>query len=102
MASLEGIEFLVIAVELGSFAAAARRLGVTPSAVSRRVANLERDLGIPLLSRTTRSLRLTDEGQAFHDRCVRILEELTDARGAIARATKKPSGTLRVDAPSAL
>ncbi|AKV04270.1 Transcriptional regulator, LysR family [Labilithrix luteola] len=99
---LEGIEFLTAAVAAGSFAAAARRLGVTPSAVSRRVAQLERDLGVPLLARTTRSLRLTNDGQAFHERCVRILEELREARDTIARATKKPAGLLRVDAPVAL
>ncbi|NUP12185.1 MAG: LysR family transcriptional regulator [Polyangiaceae bacterium] len=102
MAMLEGIEFLTTAVETGSFAAAARRLGVTPSAVSRRIARLEEDLGVPILARTTRSLRLTNDGQAFHDRCVRILQELTEAKEVIARASKKPSGTLRVDAPIAL
>ncbi len=102
MGALDGIEFLTAAVEAGSFAAAARRLGVTPSAVSRRVAQLERRLGVTLLARTTRSLRLTHDGQAFHERCVRILEELKEARDAIARASKKPSGALRVDAPIAL
>jgi DNA-binding transcriptional LysR family regulator len=102
MGSLEGIEFLAATVEAGSFAAAARRLGVTPSAVSRRVALLERELGVPLLARTTRSLSLTNDGRAFHERCVRVLEELNEARAAIARATKKPSGVLRVDVPIAL
>lgn len=102
MGTLDGIEFLTTTVEAGSFAAAARRLGVTPSAVSRRVAQLERELGVPLLARTTRSLRLTDDGRAFHERCVRILEELRDARDAMARASGRPSGVLRLDAPIAL
>jgi DNA-binding transcriptional LysR family regulator len=102
MGTLDGIEFLTTAVDAGSFAAAARRLGVTPSAVSRRVARLERELGVSLLARSTRSLNLTNDGRAFHERCVRILEELNEARDAIARASKKPSGVLRVDAPIAL
>jgi DNA-binding transcriptional LysR family regulator len=102
MGTLDGIELLALAVEAGSFAAAARRLGVTPSAVSRRIAALERDLGVPLLARTTRSLRLTNDGQAFHERCVRILDELHEARDAMARARKKPAGTLRADVPLAL
>lgn len=99
---LDSIEFFTITVETGSFAAAARRLRVTPSAVSRRVGRLERELGVALLARTTRTLRLTDDGRAFHERCVRVLEELGEARAAIARTIKKPSGLLRVDAPMAL
>jgi DNA-binding transcriptional LysR family regulator len=102
MSTLAGIELFAATVEAGSFAAAARRLGVTASAVSRRVAQLERELGVPLLARTTRTLSLTNDGRAFHARCVRILEELREAREAIARATRRPSGVLRVDAPIAL
>jgi DNA-binding transcriptional LysR family regulator len=102
MGTFDGIELLTLVVEAGSFAAAARKRGVTPSAVSRRIATLERDLGVPLLARTTRSLRLTQDGQAFHERCVRILEELNEARDAMARARKRPAGLLRVEAPLAL
>lgn len=102
MAVVDGIEIFALTVERGSFAAAARKLRVTPSAVSRRVATLEEELGVQLLARTTRTLRLTDDGLAFHERCVRILEELREARDAIARAKQKPAGLLRVDAPIAL
>src|SRR5687767_21232 len=102
MSQLDGIEFLTATVEAGSFAEAARRLGVTPSAVSRRVAQLERELGAQLLARTTRSLRLTDDGRAFYERCARALEELHEARDALARANRSPAGVLRVDAPTAL
>ena len=102
MAMLDGIELFTVAVDAGSFSAAARRLGVTPSAVSRRVAALEAELGVQLLARTTRSLRLTEDGLAFHERCARILEELGEARDAIARVQKAPAGLLRVDAPVAL
>ncbi|WP_394833253.1 LysR family transcriptional regulator [Pendulispora rubella] len=102
MGTLAGIEFFTATVEAGSFASAARRLGVTASAVSRRVAQLERELGVPLLSRTTRSLSLTHDGRAFHERCVRILGELREAHDAMARASQKPSGLLRVEIPVAL
>jgi DNA-binding transcriptional LysR family regulator len=102
MSAFDGIEFFTVTVSAGSFAAAARKLRVTPSAVSRRVAALEGELGVQLLARTTRTLRLTEDGLAFHERCVRILEELHEARDAIARARLKPSGLLRVDAPIAL
>lgn len=99
---LDALEILVTTVEAGSFAAAARRLGLTASAVSRRIANLEAELGVALLARTTRSLRLTDDGQAFHARCAHILEQLREARAALAHAAARPAGTVRVDAPVAL
>ncbi|MGK3982536.1 LysR family transcriptional regulator [Sorangium sp. So ce136] len=102
MISLAAIELLVATVESGSFSRAARRLGVTPSAVSRRVMRLEQELGVALLARTTRTLRLTEDGQAFYARCVRIVEELGEATEALARASKKPVGLLRVDAPVTL
>ena len=70
-------------METGSFAAAARKLGLTASSVSRRVATLEEELGVPLLARTTRTLSLTQDGRSFHARCVRILEELGEARDGI-------------------
>src|SRR5690348_8825837 len=94
---IESIELFAATVDAGSFAAAARRVRLTPSAVSRRVALLEEELGVQLLARTTRTLRLTDDGRAFHARCLRILEELSDARRDLARASTTPSGTLRVD-----
>lgn len=102
MSAFEGIEMFVLTVDAGSFAAAARRLGVTPSAVSRRVALLEDELGVPLLARTTRALSLTHDGQAFHASCVRVLEQLAEARDVLARVRKRPAGVLRVDAPLAL
>jgi DNA-binding transcriptional LysR family regulator len=102
MSILDGIELFTATVEAGSFAAAARKLRLTPSAVSRRVAALEAELGVPLLTRTTRSLTMTNDGRAFHAHCLRIVEELGEARQALARATTRPAGVLRVDAPVAL
>jgi DNA-binding transcriptional LysR family regulator len=97
MGQLEDIVHLRATVDAGSFAAAARKLGVTPSAVSRRVARLEDELGVRLLARTTRALRLTDDGRAFTDRCARILDELDEAKRSLARSRERPTGTLRVD-----
>lgn len=57
---------------------------------------------MPLLARTTRALRLTHDGQAFYERCTRILQDLHEARDALARAGAQPAGLLRVDAPNAL
>ncbi len=94
---IDGIHFLVVSVEAGSFAVAARKLGVTPSAVSRRVAQLEQELGVTLLARTTRSLRLTHDGQAFFDRCVHALQELEEAQASLARVRENPSGLLRIE-----
>ena len=77
--SVEHIEDLKVfaqAVESGTLAAAGRTLGLAPSIVSRRLARLERALGVRLLQRTTRSLSVTDEGRVFYRRCRRILLEL--------------------------
>lgn len=98
MGTLDAIDWFAITVAAGSFAAAARRLGVTASAVSRRIAGLERELGVTLLARTTRSLSLTHDGQSFHAHCLRIIEELHEAKAALARVRKRPSGVVRVDA----
>ncbi|PTL80392.1 LysR family transcriptional regulator [Vitiosangium sp. GDMCC 1.1324] len=102
MDTLGGIEVFVATVRGGSFAAAGRRLGQTASAVSRRVARLEAEMGVQLLARTTRSLRVTEAGAAFFERCVRILDELGEARDAISRSHARPMGRLRVEAPVAL
>lgn len=99
---IDAIEPFTATVEGGSFAAAARKLGVTASAVSRRVALLEDELGAQLLVRTTRTLRLTDDGRTFYERCARITEEWNEARSALVRSRARPRGVLRVDAAIAL
>jgi DNA-binding transcriptional LysR family regulator len=91
------MEVFVRAVELGGFSAAARALGMTPSAVSKLVGRLEARLGVRLLNRSTRKLQLTPEGSAFHDRSVRLLADLAEAeRGTAANDT--PRGRLSVNA----
>jgi DNA-binding transcriptional LysR family regulator len=83
-------------VETGSFARAADRLGVSVSAVSRQVAELESHLGVRLLNRTTRRLSLTESGQAFHERSVQLLADLEEAEAAVGAGARVPQGTLRI------
>lgn len=84
-------------VEQGSLSAAARTLGLTPSAVSRIVARIEGRLGVRLLVRTTRTLTLTTEGEAYLRAARRILADLAEVEGAIADQAS-PRGRLRVTA----
>ncbi|EKU98695.1 transcriptional regulator [Leptolyngbya sp. PCC 7375] len=87
----------VESVDVGSFSAAARSLGTTPSAISKRVAKLEDRLGIRLLQRTTRSLSLTAEGTTYYDRVARLLQELEDANDSVISGGR-PRGKLTVSA----
>lgn len=83
-------------VEQGSFARAAERLGISTSACSRHVADLEAHLATRLLQRTTRRLSLTEGGQAFYERCVQLLADLEDAEGAAAASSARPRGTIKL------
>jgi LysR family transcriptional regulator for bpeEF and oprC len=96
MEDFAAISAFVRVVEAKSFAAAAAQLGMTPSGVSRAVSRLEEQLGARLLFRSTRSMRLTDDGAAFHARCKEILADLADATEALGYAQSKPTGKLRV------
>jgi LysR family transcriptional regulator for bpeEF and oprC len=96
MEDFSAISAFVRVVEAKSFAAAATQLGMTPSGVSRAVSRLEERLGARLLFRSTRALRLTDDGAAFHARCKEILADLAEATEALNYATRKPTGRLRV------
>ena len=86
-------------VRSGSFTAAARELGIQKSSASRKVAELEERLGVRLLQRTTRSLRLTDEGRIYYEHCQRALAELEEAELALSGMRAEPRGLLRVTAP---
>lgn len=83
----------------GSFSAAARRLGQSPSSVSRAVDRLEQELGIRLFARSTRQLRLTEEGDLFFERTCSALDELESAKRATQGAKQEPSGRLRITLP---
>ena len=86
-------------VETGGFAAAARQLGMTRSAVNKSVIQLENELGVQLLQRTTRRVSPTDSGLAFYDRCVNILAAVEEAEIAVSQIHQEPKGTLRINAP---
>jgi DNA-binding transcriptional LysR family regulator len=97
--SLNGITAFVEAVEAGSFALAAERLRLTRSAVGKSIARLEQRLGVRLFQRTTRSQSLTDDGQAYYERCVRALAELDAGASALDQGRREPNGRLRVAVP---
>ena len=94
---LSGVRVLVAVVEAGSFTAAARNLGLTDSAVSRAVARLESRIGARLFDRTTRFVRLTDEGARFHAAVAPMLAGIGEAAEALAGSTRTVTGRLRVD-----
>jgi len=88
----------VRAVQEGGFSAAARALDLTPSAVSKQISRLEDRLGVRLLNRTTRHISLTDEGRAFYERCLHIVQEIGEAEEWIAAQQGVVRGVLRVAA----
>lgn len=85
-------------VDAGSFAEAARRLGISRSATSKAVAKLEKSLGARLLNRTTRHLSLTEIGAAVASCCTRMLEEVEEVERLADSLNSEPRGTLRVSA----
>jgi DNA-binding transcriptional LysR family regulator len=87
-------------VATGSLSSAARELGLSPALISRRLAALEARLGVRLLHRTTRSLRLTDEGASYFDTCSRVLSEIAEADAAVGAGRVEPQGTLKVAIPA--
>ncbi|MBC3409692.1 MULTISPECIES: LysR family transcriptional regulator [Pseudomonas] len=97
---LKDIDLFVSVANAGSFNAAAERLNLTASAVSKGIARLERRLQVRLFERTTRRLALTDGGAAYYRTCSRVLGELEDAELALNDEHKTPSGTLRIDLPA--
>lgn len=83
-------------VETGSFTAAAERLGITKAMVSLHVSRLEAELGVALLTRTTRRLSLTEAGRQFAADCERILQDAEASIEGVATGTRSPRGTLRL------
>ena len=96
------LEVFVLVAESGGFASAARRLRLTPSAVSRRVALLEDRLGLQLLSRTTRKVELTAVGEAYFQRIKPLLSAISAATDDLGQFSPVPVGQLTISAPAAL
>jgi DNA-binding transcriptional LysR family regulator len=96
---IDAIRAFIVAVDEGSLSAAARRLRRSPAAITRTIAFLEEDLGVELLHRTTRKLRLSDAGERYAAACRRILADLEEAKLAAAGAHAAPRGLLTVTAP---
>ena len=86
-------------VAAGSFSAAAARLGLSNASVSREVTRLERRLGTQLLRRTTRKMSLTEVGEAFYERCQRVVDEAEQAASSVGESLAEPRGEIRVAAP---
>lgn len=95
---LTGLIAFARAGSLGSYAAASRALGITPSAVSKSVQRLEQQLGVALFTRTTRSLTLTPEGRDLHERALRLIRDAEEIQQIAIRSRAEPSGTLRIAA----
>ncbi|MCO8165366.1 LysR family transcriptional regulator [Pseudomonas sp. 21LCFQ010] len=91
--------FFTLLVKLGSLAATARELNLTPPAVSKRLAQMESRLGVRLLNRTTRSISLTAEGETYLVNAQRILGEIEEMERQVSSSRAAPKGLLRVNAP---
>jgi DNA-binding transcriptional LysR family regulator len=99
MMKIEGIGAFVAVAEAGSISEAARRMRLSKSVVSERLAEIERSLGATLLHRTTRKLTLTEDGIAFLERATRIVREIDDAATDMAERRGTLAGPLRIAAP---
>ncbi|GAA5233894.1 LysR family transcriptional regulator [Verticiella sediminum] len=99
MENLNALRVFVRVAETRSFTEAAKRLGLTSSAISKAITRLEHELGVRLLQRTTRSVGLTNDGASFFEHCQQILAQIEDAENMLNRATSSPHGRLRVHMP---
>lgn len=95
---LTGLIAFARAGSLGSYTAAARSLSVSPSAVSKSIQRLEKQLGVSLFARTTRSLTMTAEGRDLHERALKLLHDAEEIEQAAKAARTEPAGTLRIAA----
>lgn len=100
MEDLKRMAVFAAVVEQAGMSAAARRLDMTPSAVSQHIRQLEREAGVTLLHRSTRQLTLTDAGQRFYLQCAQMCEAAARARAELDAERQEPSGELRMSAPA--
>lgn len=102
MDKFEAMRVFCSVIEAGGFAAAADQMGISTSAVSRQVAQLEAHLNVRLLNRTTRRMSPTTEGFAYFERCTQLLADLEETEASVAGEARRPRGRLRLTAPIAL
>lgn len=100
--NLNDVSLFIRIVETGSFTSAADSLGIQKSTISRRIAQLEDDLGVRLLQRTTRKLKLTDDGEELFARCQPLINELESAKDHLSATQQDPRGRLKITMPSEL
>jgi DNA-binding transcriptional LysR family regulator len=93
------LAFFCLLVKLGSLAATAREMNLTPPAVTKRLAQLEERLGVRLLNRTTRRISLTNEGEVYFVNAQRILGDIAEMESRVTSSRAAPKGLLRVNAP---
>lgn len=98
MLNVDALIAFVAVIDTGSFSAAAERLGQTPSGISRTISRLESQLGMALLTRTTRRLDLTEEGEWLLERARKILSDLQETEEKLAARLSQPAGLVRVNA----
>lgn len=99
MDRLEGMAALVSVAKAGGFSAASRQTGIPLATLSRRVADLEGELGVRLLRRSTRQVALTETGQSYFQTCQRVLDEIRDAEETLRGEYRTPKGDLTLTAP---
>lgn len=102
MDKLQAMEVFVQVVDAGGFTRAAENLQLPKATVSTLIRNLETELSVKLLNRTTRSISVTTDGAAYYERCLSILADVRDAEEALSNTRANPSGRLRIDVPTGL
>ncbi len=102
MDHISRVGVFIAVVKAASFAGAAQALGITSSAVSKQIQNLEQDLQVKLLNRTTRNVSPTEEGAIYYEQAARALEDLKEAENQINELKSRPRGPLKVSLPQSL
>ncbi|HSX64294.1 MAG TPA: LysR family transcriptional regulator, partial [Pseudoxanthomonas sp.] len=102
MHDLNDLYYFAMVVDHGGFAAAERALGIPKSRLSRRISQLETDLGVRLLQRSTRRFAVTDVGMSVHRHAQTMLAEAQAAREVVDRLSAEPRGVVRVSVPVAV
>src|SRR5262245_24759786 len=96
------MQSFVEVIKLGSFSEAAKTLGLSRSLISRHVTDLEKHLGVRLLTRTTRRITLTEAGAEHFNFCQRVIQEIEGQETSLKRLQKEPAGSLKILAPKSL